>query len=98
MTERAASPREGWTDPLDSRGHRRNEFVPENFHEESHPGKSSSAAWGEPGYVDPDREHERLPLGTRYWQGFAREASSPKNRPKSAGILRFLRRLLGLSE
>ena len=69
----------GWTDRTEGTALRRSDIVPENFHAETVKADPAAAAWGDPGYVDPDLSHGSLELGTRYWQGFAKKATRPAN-------------------
>jgi hypothetical protein len=86
MSEALHRNTEGWSEP-GGHGPRRNENPPERFVEETEPGDPACAAWDEPGYVDPDLSHAGLPLGARYWQGFAKACTParPAERALSPG-------------
>lgn len=55
----------------------RQDSTPHDFHLEEKPGDPACPAWDEPGYVDPDLNHSGLPLGARYWQGYAKPCRIP---------------------
>jgi hypothetical protein len=64
----------GWTNRGSDRNVPRQDRPPEKFYDEKVPANPACAAWDEPGYEDPDAAHADLPLGARYWQGFAKKA------------------------
>lgn len=67
--------KEGWTDRGSERPVPRQDRAPEHFYEETIPSDPACAAWDEPGYQDPDLSHSHFPLGTRYWQGYAKRST-----------------------
>jgi hypothetical protein len=73
-----SNPQNGWTTRVEGTALRRSDRAPDHFTQESVKANPAAAAWGEPGYVDPDLSHGSLELGTRYWQGFAKNAT-PRN-------------------
>ncbi len=58
---------------------RRHEDITRDFHRTEVPANPACAAWDEPGYVDPELKHSGLPLGARYWQGFAKPCRIPRS-------------------
>lgn len=77
----------GWTYREHRPHFRRHELAPERFYSETVPSEPGSAACDEPEYVDPDAFHENLPVGSRFWQGFAKPGHQPgaEERPLSPG-------------
>ena len=65
----------GWTSRDDETAIPRKDELPTQFYAAEKPGDPACAAWDEAGYVDPDNSHKDLPLGTRYWQGYAKSAT-----------------------
>lgn len=67
---------EGWTNRGSERPIPRQDEPPKRFYEESIPADPACPAWDDPDYVDPEASHADLPLGARYWQGFAKQCTA----------------------
>ncbi len=59
----------------------RHEKTPMHFQRELESAHPACAAWDEPGYIDPDLSHLDLPVGSRYWQGYAKRCGKGRRRP-----------------
>lgn len=83
--------RNGWSSGEDSRSHLpRHELPSEHLHSVELPAEPAVPAWDEPGYPDPDLHHADLPEGTRYWQGYSKQAKPVRpgeERPLSPGLV-----------
>jgi hypothetical protein len=73
----------GWTNRGSDAPVPRQDRPPVRFYEERIPADPACAAWDEPGYVDPETRHAGLPLGARYWQGFAKRCAPRRERAMS---------------
>jgi hypothetical protein len=83
--------RNGWSSGQDSRAHLpRHELPSEYLHTVERPAEPAVPAWNEPGYPDPDLHHADLPEGSRYWQGYSKQAKPVppgEERPLSPGLV-----------
>jgi hypothetical protein len=69
----------GWS--FGEEGHEhlpRHELPAEHLHSLEIAADPATAAWDEPGYVDPDWHHAHLPDGSPYWQGYAKKTPGRK--------------------